>query len=386
MIGLTDYLFHICHLNITIFKERTAPPVYIPEGPLPLETLQSLPLRELLSDMEKGDDIRHLADNWGFQYLYVRFLRDEYILGPFVSEDQKQPKKGRQFSRFKRLPVLNPDQLQAIITAASLFVSHPEDVGKARAGDIVEIHNPATEEERTVEYETIEEVYRGEAMLRDLIARGDKKNLQQVLEYGMKSLDFSHRLPQNPLRLQKNINIIINTIGRHAAEKGGLPIYLLHSLSDEYAIRIERCRSIDELEKLTVEMCLGYCDAVRNYAIGNHSYAIVKVATYILQNLESQLKLETLAEVAGYNPSHLSKQFKKETGKTISRYIQEKRITEAQWLLSHGEDPVTDIALTVGFEDAAYFSRVFRNITGFSPLEFRRKRGSATYDGLPGAL
>jgi AraC-like DNA-binding protein len=72
-------------------------------------------------------------------------------------------------------------------------------------------------------------------------------------------------------------------------------------------------------------------------------------------------------------PDHFKKLFKKETGLTPSQYLMEKRINHAKQLLENGYSrfiTIKQVAAQVGFDDAYYFSRVFKKYAGNSPLDW----------------
>lgn len=187
----------------------------------------------------------------------------------------------------------------------------------------------------------------------------------------------------NPVRVYKNMAIVTNSIGRLSAEKGGLPPFLLHSLSENISIQIEKLSSLKEVVQYTSRIPLQYCDAVHSYGIENHSAVIVKACHYILKNLHEKIGLDDLAEHTGTNRSYLSRRFHRETGKTISAYMREKRILEAKWMLRHSGESVTNVALSLGFEDINYFSRIFRKEAGVSPSQYKNRYSSEDFDGLP---
>lgn len=81
------------------------------------------------------------------------------------------------------------------------------------------------------------------------------------------------------------------------------------------------------------------------------------------------------ADCLSVTPKHLSEVVKKDTGLTPTRYIQQTMATEAQKLLLTTSLQVKEIAIRLGFEDASYFSRLFRKMTGQSPDAYRRNRG-----------
>lgn len=71
--------------------------------------------------------------------------------------------------------------------------------------------------------------------------------------------------------------------------------------------------------------------------------------------------------------SYLNECVKDTTGQPVSYHIQQRIILEAKRLLYHSDQSVKEIADTLGFEDYAYFSRLFSKATGMSALSFRNK-------------
>jgi two-component system, response regulator YesN len=81
------------------------------------------------------------------------------------------------------------------------------------------------------------------------------------------------------------------------------------------------------------------------------------------------------AESAGVHPSYLSRALKKELGMTFTDYINKLRIEEAKYVLDQGNASVTEAALSVGYNDPNYFSKVYQKLEHVTPHEYR-KRGS----------
>ncbi len=84
------------------------------------------------------------------------------------------------------------------------------------------------------------------------------------------------------------------------------------------------------------------------------------------------LSLETLARAVGSNKSHVSRQFKRETGLTVIEYLHKVRVDAAKRLLLAGVKVAT-VAEYVGFSDAYYFSRIFTRLAGYPPSEYRQR-------------
>ncbi|MNO48018.1 HTH-type transcriptional activator Btr [compost metagenome] len=102
------------------------------------------------------------------------------------------------------------------------------------------------------------------------------------------------------------------------------------------------------------------------------SRTVALCQNYIFNHLYEELSLDKLAEVAGLNRSYLSLLFKKETGFTISDFIQFERIVEAKRLIELPGISLSDIATRLHFNDQSYFTKVFKKYTGTTPKQFRR--------------
>lgn len=100
---------------------------------------------------------------------------------------------------------------------------------------------------------------------------------------------------------------------------------------------------------------------------------INKVLTFIDENLDSELSLQSISNVACYSPFHLHRLFKAITNETLNSYIIRKRIESAAIILVHKKEvSVTEISLKYGFTSNSTFSRAFKKVYGQSPTEFRK--------------
>lgn len=99
-----------------------------------------------------------------------------------------------------------------------------------------------------------------------------------------------------------------------------------------------------------------------------------RILAYIDSNYQKEVTRTELANVVYISPDYLSRLFKKETGKSLTQYITHKRIDAASELLLSTHLPVNSIAMQVGFSSFAYFSKVFRDMQGMTPMEYRRQR------------
>lgn len=79
------------------------------------------------------------------------------------------------------------------------------------------------------------------------------------------------------------------------------------------------------------------------------------------------------AQKLNVTTAHLNHCLKTVTGFTITHWLQDAMITEAKKLLYYTNEDSKQIAFALGYEDHAYFARLFKKITGQAPLAFRNK-------------
>ncbi|QTL97302.1 helix-turn-helix domain-containing protein [Iocasia frigidifontis] len=108
-----------------------------------------------------------------------------------------------------------------------------------------------------------------------------------------------------------------------------------------------------------------------NYPNETHK-KISEIAGFINNNFNNKLSLTELAEQFNYSPTYLSKTFKKVTGFSFVEYKNNVRIKEASKLLQQSSLNITEIACQVGYNNLTHFGRIFKNITGHSPLKYRK--------------
>ena len=175
----------------------------------------------------------------------------------------------------------------------------------------------------------------------------------------------------SPLRSAKNYSIIMNTLLRKAAENGGVhPVYL-DRISSDFARKIEEISVLSAFPALMNEMFRSYCRLVRKHSIRRYSPAVQKAILLIDSDLSAPLTLSTIAAAQGLSEGYLATIFKKETEKTVSEYVREKRMKHAAHLLTTTKLQIQTIALHCGIMDVQYFSKLFKKHTGKTPKEYR---------------
>ena len=175
----------------------------------------------------------------------------------------------------------------------------------------------------------------------------------------------------DPLRNAKNYSIIMNTLLRKAAEQGGVHPYYLNRMSSDFAKKIESLSSLSKHQDLMINMFHSYCRLVRKYSMKSYSPVVQKKILIIDSDHSADISLISLAKSQNISAGYLATIFKKETGKTISEYLREKRVNHAKYLLRTTKLQIQAIALQCGIIDMQYFSKLFKKETGKTPKEYR---------------
>ena len=103
-------------------------------------------------------------------------------------------------------------------------------------------------------------------------------------------------------------------------------------------------------------------------------YKLKKVLNYIRTSYSKQITLKDMAQVAGVSPKYFCSFFKTMTAKTPVEYLTGYRIEKAAAKLLSTDESVTDIAYSCGFNDLSYFIKVFKDLKGISPKQFRKDK------------
>ena len=101
--------------------------------------------------------------------------------------------------------------------------------------------------------------------------------------------------------------------------------------------------------------------------------SILGVLRY-LENNYAGGSLTEAAQLLHCDVTWLSREIKRRTGRTYTELLQERRLQQAAWLLEHTRQRVSDIAVSVGYENVSYFHRIFQKRFGLSPKKYRDDR------------
>jgi AraC family transcriptional regulator of arabinose operon len=137
-------------------------------------------------------------------------------------------------------------------------------------------------------------------------------------------------------------------------------------------------RTSQELALNLVERLLIRCHEEQPGSDSRPLDSRIQTACQLLTDqLARDLSLEQVAAEVCLSPSRLAHLFREQIGVNLLRWREDQRIILAKHMLQSTATPVSAIAARVGYDDALYFSRVFRKRVGVAPTEFRRSHAEA---------
>jgi len=244
-------------------------------------------------------------------------------------------------------------------------------------------HGVVSIDEKFEEHSYVLENYALEAQLLHAVTNGDVDFIRANLGANMHSFTMPPRYPGDPLRETKNLSITANSIILRAAIAGGLNPSLAHSISHTFAVKIEQQTSSDALRRLLQEIAITYAQAVREYALKEHTDLIVRTINYIRRNLCSPISLTDIARELHISREYLCRKFADEMHVTITDYIHQSKIRESCLLLSSKKCDIGEIAVLLGYSSPSHYSRTFKKTMNMSPKSWQALHSMPSSDNTP---
>lgn len=116
-----------------------------------------------------------------------------------------------------------------------------------------------------------------------------------------------------------------------------------------------------------------YIDSLAKESRGDTANALESAVGYIDSHLADELSVRDIAAACYVSGDHLTRLFKKKFGKSVSEYIQEKRIRLAGELLRRQDMTISMVANSVGFGNYSYFTEQFKKYFGVTPREYQKQ-------------
>lgn len=217
-----------------------------------------------------------------------------------------------------------------------------------------------------------------EKLVLSYVRQGEPDRLRELFNAPPPML--AGKMSSDTLRQIKNTGICAAAIACRAAVEGGLDSQTAYRMSDLYIQKIELLQDVASLEKLRFDILIDYAGEVRRvrYRVppsgsGQAGDIFTACAEYVARNIYSPVRVEDIAGALGYSRSYLSSRFRQQTGMTLTRYILQEKVFEAQRMLEFTDESLLDIANLFSFSSQSHFQSAFKKIAGETPMAYRKR-------------
>lgn len=217
--------------------------------------------------------------------------------------------------------------------------------------------------------------YSQEVREMDSIRKGDCMMLE-------KSLSETYagevgKLAKNELRQAKNLAICVITLASRAAIEGGILPEPAFTMVDGYIQKIEDMESEMEIGALMRKAEYDFASQVwESKQKGAVNPLVERAKDYIFKNMHVKISVKNMAGELGIHADYLSDLFHRTEGITLQRYIMENRIHLSENLLRYTDYSAKEIGYYFAFQSQSHFGKVFKEVTGMTPGEYRKRFGT----------
>ena len=214
-----------------------------------------------------------------------------------------------------------------------------------------------------------------ERMLLASLRRGDKdegqKILVELLKYQYREVNANAPSGVHfPVFRLKALELAV-LLSRAAANPKDIKDNSFLETTNRLFRKIEESSSFDEITEILKAITERMSRIIFSFHGVRHFSALRKAERYIWENYTRKLSLKEIAAASGLSAPYFSTVFKEEMGENLSNYLNRLRVEKAATMLITTDLSINEIAVSCGFEDQSWFSKIFRNNTGYTPGKYR---------------
>ncbi len=316
-----------------------------------------------------------------FMAYYREEERSVYLLGPFLTESANRQTAqiepyGLLAKALPKFPVISINKAYGIMTVIVEDLSGDTNASY-KIIDLREVKESNNESsvaegnEEIVQMKQIANRYEKSTALTEAVKKG---NFSLAIKFLAELHNEKNITPRsaNPLRNRQNYCIILNTQLRYALEESGIHPYRLDRFSEDVAIKIERLKSIEEVDRFVFDTIRKYCELATEHIYPNLKPLVHLTVAYIKNYLTDNITVKTTAKELGVNANYLSTIFHSEMGMSFIDFLNKERVKQAAALMSNTDLQIQEIATSVGYNNGSYFAKQFKKYYSMSPAEYKK--------------
>ncbi|KNY29785.1 response regulator transcription factor [Pseudobacteroides cellulosolvens] len=126
------------------------------------------------------------------------------------------------------------------------------------------------------------------------------------------------------------------------------------------------------IERQFLDYISSWVRIISKYELHQPDSLMRKICEYVLNHIEDDVKVETIANELYVNRDYIGKVFKQKAGYHLSEYITKVKMEHAKYLMSKGRYKNYEISEKLGYKKPDYFTQLFKGYTGYTPTEYRK--------------
>ncbi|WP_029322958.1 AraC family transcriptional regulator [Butyrivibrio sp. AE3004] len=166
------------------------------------------------------------------------------------------------------------------------------------------------------------------------------------------------------------------TLARIASHESGNDSVSCYSRFQKFSAKLINAKSYENISRIVERCAIEYArntHDMNKYTSDSYSPMTNKCIQRIIERLPDKISLDELAKELHISAKYLSALFNKETGSSITDFMQDLRVSEAKHLLSNTELSYLEISTLLNFSSQSYFNCIFKKKTGVTPKEYREQ-------------
>ena len=194
------------------------------------------------------------------------------------------------------------------------------------------------------------------------------QNLQESFEASdLFSLD-KEKLQSYQMAFIKQITLV-----NQAAVSAGLSATFANTVNDYFIERMLAATDRDGINQVHREMLEYYLnEIIKSRGSQNYSAEIREAMQFIDRRLHQKVSVKEVSQSVGLSPNYFANTFKNEVGIPLTDYINRRKILVSQNMLQYSNFSITEISQYLAFSSESYFIKVFKNVKGITPKQFKK--------------
>ena len=146
----------------------------------------------------------------------------------------------------------------------------------------------------------------------------------------------------------------------------------VYDLSQIIQIGFLGVETLEDIEKQLMDNIEKLIDIIKEYNLNHSDNIVQRACEYVLNHIDEDLTLTSIANNLNISKNYLCSIFKQQTGENFLEYATKAKMERAKVLLKRYDYKVYEVSDMLGYKETAYFSKIFKKHTGYTPAEYKK--------------